>query len=99
MNKLKNRWKITSNIQLILILLVFAINGSLSGFITKPTLALVGITRENIHYSLYWLFYFLTISIVYFTLLIVISRIFGQASFFKNFAKRSLSPFGLKRFF
>lgn len=99
MNKLKSHWNISSNTQLILILLVFAINGSLSGIITKPILSLIGVTKENVHYVFYWLFYILAITFVYFTLLIVISRLFGQASFFRKFAKRSLSPFGFKRFF
>ncbi len=99
MDKLKNHWNISSNTQLILILLVFAINGSLSGIVTKPALSFIGITKNNIHYIAYWILYFVIISLVYFTLLIVISRLFGQASFFKNFAKRSLSPFGFKRFF
>jgi len=99
MDKLKKHWNISSNTQLLLILLVFAINGSLSGFITKPALNFIGVTKENIHFIIYWILYILVISIVYFALLIIISRLFGQSSFFKKFAKRSLTPFGFKRFF
>ncbi len=99
MNKLKNRWGISSNNQLILILLVFAINGSLSGIITKPVLSFVGFSKENVHYIVYWLLYIVAISVIYFLLLIVISKLFGQSSFFKKFAKQSLTPFGFKRFF
>jgi hypothetical protein len=99
MNKLKNRWGISSNNQLILILLVFAVNGSLSGIITKPVLAFVGLSKENVPILIYWILYLVVISIVYFLLLIVISKLFGQSSFFKKFAKQSLSPFGFKRFF
>ncbi len=99
MDKLKRRWNISSNTQLVLILLVFTINGSLSGIITKPILSFIGVSRENIPFIIYWLLYFLAISVIYYTLLIIISKIFGQYSFFKDFAKRSLSPFGLKRFF
>ena len=99
MDKLKSHWNISSNTQLTLILLVFAINGSLSGIITKPILNFIGVSKDNIHVILYWILYFLAISVVYFMLLIVISKLFGQSSFFKKFAKRSLSPFGFKRFF
>ncbi|MEE9350099.1 MAG: DUF6787 family protein [Flavobacteriaceae bacterium] len=99
MNKLKNRWGISSNSQLSLILLVFAINGSLSGIITKPILSLIGVNKENVHLILYWFLYILAISVVYFSLLIIISKLFGQSSFFKKFAKQSLSPLGFKRFF
>lgn len=99
MNKLKNHWGISSNVQLALILIVFAINGSLSGLITRPILSLIGVSKENINLIVYWILYILVITIVYFILLIVISTIFGQFTFFKKFAKKSLSPFGLKRFF
>ncbi len=99
MDKLKNHWEISSNNQLILILLVFAVNGSLSGIITKPVLVFIGITKDNMLLLIYWLLYFLIMTIIYFSLLIVVSKLFGQSSFFKKFAKRSLSPFGLKYFF
>jgi hypothetical protein len=99
MNKLKNHWGISSNMQLLLILLVFAVNGSLSGIITKPILSFIGISEDNSNLVLYWFLYFLSISIVYFILLILVSKLFGQSSFFRKFAKRSLSPFGFKKLF
>jgi len=39
MEKLKERWGITSNIQIILILLVFAINGSFAAWVANPVTA------------------------------------------------------------
>jgi len=99
MNRLKKHWNISSNSQLILILLVFAVNGSLSGIITKPILTLLGIHAENTSIIIYWILYFIIISIIYFSLLIIISRIFGQTTFFRKFAKKSLSPLGFKWFF
>lgn len=99
MDKLKNYWNISSTNQLFLILMVFTVNGSLSGFIAKPLLSFFGIIKGNIHSIFYWLIYFLVITIVYFTLLILTSKLFGQTSFFKEFAKKSLSRFGLKSLF
>ncbi len=99
MNNLKKRWNISSNIQLILILLVFAINGSLSGIITKPILHFFGIHKTDFHQILYWIVYFLIITVVYFALLIIVSRIFGQGTFFRKFARKSLSPLGFKWLF
>ena len=99
MNKLKKHWDISSNNQLILILLVFAVNGSLSALVTKPVFSFFKTNDNNTHFIIYWIIYFLIISIVYFTLLIIISKIFGQSSFFKKFAKKSLSPLGFKKFF
>ena len=99
MNKLKNHWNISSNSQLILILLVFAVNGSLSGIITKPILTFLGIHKANVSIIIYWFVYIIIISIIYFSLLIIVSRIFGQFTFFRKFAKKSLSPLGFKWFF
>lgn len=99
MEKLKKHWNITSNSQLTLILLVFAVNGSLSGIITKPFLSFVGFNQGSVHVLIYWVVYFIIISFIYFSLLIIVSKIFGQHTFFKEFAKKSLSPLGFKRFF
>jgi len=99
MNKLKKHWNISTNAQLILIVLVFAVNGSLSGFFTKPILIFLGIHKDTVHFLLYWVAYLLIITVIYFSLLIIISRVFGQYSFFRRFAKKSLSPLGFKRFF
>ena len=99
MDKLKNRWGISSNTQLILILIVFAINGSLSGLFTNPVLNFFGIHKEHTNPLLYSILYIIIISIMYFILLILVSKVFGQSNFFKNFAKKSLSPLGFKRFF
>ncbi len=99
MNKIKKHWNISSNTQLILILLVFAVNGSFSGIVTKPVMQFLNIHNKNTHIILYWIIYFLIISIVYFTSLVIISRIFGQYTFFRKFAKKSLSPLGFKWFF
>jgi len=99
MYKLKKRWDISSNTQLILIILVFAINGSLSGIITRPILYLLGINKNNFHQIIYLFTYLLVMTIVYFSILILVSRIFRQEVFFKKFAKKSLGPLGFKRLF
>ena len=99
MNKLKKHWGISSNSQLALILIVFAVNGSLSGLFTNPILNFLGIYHENTNKFLFSILYILVVSVIYFLLLIIVSAIFGQFSFFRNFAKKSLSPFGFRRFF
>ena len=99
MNKLKKHWGISSNTQLTLIIIVFAVNGSLSGLFTNPILNFFGISHENINKFLYSILYIIVVSIIYFILLIIVSKVFGQSSFFRKFAKKSLSPFGFGRFF
>jgi len=100
MEKLKKHWEIKSNLQLLLILFVFAINGSLSAFVTRSFFDFIHHTKENVSPLLYWLVYFITISIFYFLLLAITSRLFGKNTFpfFKKFAQKSLKPLGLSRF-
>ncbi len=100
MEKLKKHWEIKSNLQLVLIIFVFAINGSLSAYVTRIFFVFIHHTKETVNPFLYWLVYFITISIFYFLLLAITSRIFGKNTFpfFKKFAKKSLRPLGLSRF-
>jgi len=100
MEKLRKHLGISSNLQLILIFIVFAINGSLSAFATDNFFTLIHHSKETIHLVFYWFVYFVTISVFYFLFLAVTSRIFGKNTFlfFKKFAKKSLKPLGLSRF-
>jgi|SRR5690554_488841 len=90
MDKLKEKWGITSNFQMIIILIVFAITGSTSAYITRPILALIGITKETMNLWLYWPLSLILILPVYKVLLIIIGTIFGQHAFFWNFVKKML---------
>ncbi len=100
MEKIKKHWDIKTNTQLFLILIVFAINGSLAGFVSKKFLFFIDQNKENSNPFLYWFIYFITITVFYFLLLAITSRLFGNKTFpfFKKFAKKSLRPFGLSRF-
>lgn len=90
MNKLKERWNITSNFQFFIILLVFAITGSTSAYIAKPILAFIGITKESVSLWLYYPLYIIVILPFYKILLLIIGTIFGQRNFFWNFIKKML---------
>ena len=46
-NNLKTKWGIHSNIQIILILIVFAITGSLSLVVSDPMLQFIGLSKES----------------------------------------------------
>ena len=95
LEKFKERWNITSNFQLGIIFLVFAINGSLSVFIAKPILNFVGITTENLNSFLYYPLRIILIFLVYQFTLIIVGTLFGQKEFFLNFSKKMWSRFGL----
>lgn len=90
MNKLKQRWNITSNFQFFIILLVFAITGSTSALIAKPILAFLGITKVSVGVWLYYPLYIIIILPIYKVLLFLIGTLFGQKTFFWNFIKKML---------
>ena len=55
MKKLKSRWGITSNFQLVVIFIVFALNGSLSAKISSFFLEELKITKDNTNVVLYYI--------------------------------------------
>lgn len=95
MEKLKQRWGLTSNFQLFIVFVVFAITGSLSSYLSKPVTAFLGITKDNLSPWLYWSFRLLIIFPVYQVLLVLIGAIFGQFKFFWNFEKKMLKAMKL----
>tara|TARA_B110000259_G_scaffold111023_1_gene126803 strand:+ start:118 stop:426 length:309 start_codon:yes stop_codon:yes gene_type:complete len=98
MNKLKKKWGITSNFQIIIILLVFSITGSVSVWIAKPVLNLVGINKQAFSPWLFWPIRIFIIFPIYQILIVIIGALFGQFKFFWSFEKKMLVRLGFKRF-
>jgi hypothetical protein len=90
MENFKERWNITSNWQVFVIILVFAITGSTAAMISKPILHWLGISKETHHILLYLLLYILIIFPIYQILLVGIGFLFGQFKFFWAFEKKML---------
>ncbi len=101
MKKLKERWGITSNFQLVIILIVFAITGSSSVYVAKPFLGLIGLQRPTFPEGLWWgglaygMLRLLLIFPFYQVLLVLFGWLFGQFKFFWNFEKKMLKHMGL----
>jgi hypothetical protein len=95
MEKLKERWGITSNIQLILILIVFSINGSFAAWVAKPITEFFGISPETSGWALYIPIRILLIFPIYQATLPIVGFIFGQFKFFWDFEKKMLTRMGL----
>ncbi|MFY0604224.1 MAG: diacylglyceryl transferase [Flavobacteriaceae bacterium] len=94
MEKLKERWGITSNIQIILILIVFAINGSFAAWVASPVTEFIGLDRDTTHGLIYWPLRILLIFPIYQLTLPIVGFVFGQFTFFWNFEKKFLSRIG-----
>ena len=90
MNKLKARWGITSNYQLLIIFIVFAINGSLSAKISSFFLEEMGMTKDNTNVVLYYIILLVLVLPLYPFMLMFFGWIFGQSKFFTPFAKRMI---------
>lgn len=90
MNKLKSRWGITSNYQLVVIFIVFAINGSLSAKISSFLLGEFGMTKDNTNVVIYYIILLVLVLPLYPFMLMFFGWLFGQSVFFTPFAKRMI---------
>jgi len=98
MKRIKEKWGITSNYQLIIILLVFSITGSLALWIVKPLLDIFQIKKDLLSPWIFWPVRVLIIFPIYQILILVIGTFFGQFKFFWNFEKKMLQRIGFKQF-
>ncbi|MEN8186096.1 MAG: DUF6787 family protein [Bacteroidota bacterium] len=99
MDKLKQRWGIKSNFQILIIFIVFAINGSLAVYLTDPVTEFFGISEDVTNPILYWFIRILAISIIYQITLIIIGTLFGQKEFFWNMEKKMFYRMGFGKIF
>jgi hypothetical protein len=95
MDKLKQRWGITSNFQLAIIFTVFAITGSSSAILAELLMNWIGWTKQSLNLWLYWPLRIVLIFPAYQVLLVFFGFLFGQFSFFWNFEKKMLRSMGL----
>jgi uncharacterized BrkB/YihY/UPF0761 family membrane protein len=104
LKRLKEKWGIVSNKQLIIIFVVFGITGSLSVILALPVLQYLNInpdTFETIPLGnvIYWVLRILIIFPVYQVLLLGIGTIFFQFRFFWEFEKKIMNRLIGKQFF
>ena len=92
---LKDKWNLKSNFQLVIILIVFAITGSGSLYISKPLMEFLSISSENMDIYLYWILRFIIVTVVYQFVLLLVAFVFGQFNWFWNFEKKILKKMGL----
>jgi hypothetical protein len=96
--RLKEKLGITSNLQFIIILIVFSVTGSLAVWLAKPILVLVGLDKSTVSPWVFWPIRIAIIFPVYQVMILVVGAIFGQFTFFWAFQKKTLIRFGFKRF-
>lgn len=83
---LQRRWKVGGG-QLLLIIATFAIGGSLTGIIARKLLLLLPVDQPLI-----WsVIYILLVTIIWPVMVLAVSVLFGQFSFFRNYLNRILA--------
>ncbi|BAO77492.1 DUF6787 family protein [Winogradskyella sp. PG-2] len=93
--RLENKWVLDYKWEMIRVFMVFAVTGSSSLYIGRPIIKLLGITKENLDPTIYWIL-FITVGLVFYQILLVtFGWLFGQFKFFWEFEKKMLNRFGL----
>ncbi len=95
MEKLKKRWGIDSNFQIVIIFIVFAVTGSTAAKLAAPITEFIGLGQETTSTWLYWTVRILLIFPIYQVLLVAFGWLFGQFRFFWNFEKKMINRLGL----
>ena len=93
MKKLKERWGITSNFQILIIFIVFGITGSVSAYISGPLTNII-IGESDLHWLIKLLIRIVVLTPIYQVLLLFFGYIFFQYKFFYNFVKKFMSILG-----
>ena len=89
MKRLKEKWNITTNWQLTVIFIVFAITGSTAAKIAGPVTEAVGISN-NLAWYIYWPIRILMVFPLYQVFLVFFGWLFGEFKFFWNFEKKMI---------
>ena len=93
MKKLKERWGITSNFQIVIIFIVFGITGSVSAYISGPLTNII-IGESELHWLIKLLIRIIVLTPIYQVLLLFFGYIFFQYKFFYNFVNKFMSILG-----
>ena len=96
MEILFKRLNIQSFNQFVLVMIVFAVTGSLSLIVTFELMDSVGINPVNTSPYLFWPIRIIFLFFVYQILLLLVAIPFGQLKYFWNFEKKILSRLGVR---
>ena len=88
LEKMKKRWGIDSNLAIIAILVVFAINGSFAAWVADPLTDWIGLNRNSTTGIIYWPVRILLVFPIYQITLPLVGWCFGQFNFFWSFEKK-----------
>ena len=94
MKRLKERWGITSNFQIVIIFIVFAITGSTSAYLSGPLTDYIIGVDSDLNPFFKFIIRIIVLTPIYQVLLLFFGYIFFQFNFFFKFVKKFLSILG-----
>ncbi len=95
MEKLKNRWGLKTNKDIIAVFCAFAVNGTLSSYLGNSIMNILNLSLNNTSKWIYYPLKFILITIMWHITLPIIGWLFGQYNFFINFLKKLLNRYKL----
>lgn len=88
--------KVDTNLQFVIVFIVFSITGMGAVFIARPMMGWVGIDYEQMHWYIFWPIRILFMTIAYQIMLVIFGTLFGQREYFWSVEKRMLKRFGIR---
>ncbi len=88
LQKLERKWKVSGG-RLLLVLLTFAVGGSLTGYLGKRFMGLTGVESP----LPYFLLYLIVVTLIWPLTVLAVSVVFGQFSFFKGYLLKMFQRF------
>ena len=82
LGRLQDKWKLNSIVQVIVVLIIFALGGSTCAFLGKKIMPALGFETRGV---LYWIIYVLIVTILWPLCVLMYSIILGQYAFFKKY--------------
>ena len=78
LERIKEKWGITSSLQVVIIFIVFGVTGSASTLVSGPALEFLNIQKEDFYPIIYWPLRILIVFPIYQVLLVWFGFVFGM---------------------
>tara|TARA_B100000700_G_scaffold241459_1_gene268674 strand:+ start:94 stop:387 length:294 start_codon:yes stop_codon:yes gene_type:complete len=96
MKKVRDFFKVESNVQLLVVNLVFAVTGTIAVYLAGYIVDGFGMDTKRLGSTVYWTLRTVMLIPIYQVLLIIVGTIFGEFSYFWAMEKKMLKKLGIR---
>ena len=96
MTLLKRILRVKTNLQLVVVFIVFSVTGLGAIYVARPCRELVGIQRADMHGLVFWPIRIVFMTIAYQIMLLIFGTLAGQRAYFWQVEKKMLRRFGIR---